>query len=158
VKYLTLTAPQREELWARLSEMPAFLAERFSALTPEEAARPGPGGTFSPVEHCWHLADLEREGFAERIRRLRLEEEPRLPDFDGARVARERDYRRRSLGEGMALFREARDANLAALRALDAATWSRAGFQEGVGRIMLCDLPTMMAEHDASHRAEILAA
>jgi hypothetical protein len=35
--------------------------------------------------------------------------------------------------------------------------WSRGGTQEGVGRIALCDLPSMMAEHDASHRAEIAA-
>ena len=43
------------------------------------------------------------------------------------------------------------------LRSLDAAQWSRAGTQEGVGRVALCDIPTMMAEHDDSHRAQIAA-
>ncbi len=155
MKYLLMTRPDREALWRSLETMPAFVAERFAPLSADEAAVPGPGGAFSPVEHCWHLADLEREGFGARIRRLLTEADPYLPDFDGARVARERDYRRRSLAEGVASFRQERAANLARLRSLGAAQWSRAGTQEGVGRVALCDMPTMMAEHDESHRAEI---
>ena len=47
------------------------------------------------------------EGFAERIRRLLTEENPALPDFEGARLARERDYRRRDPSEGLAAFARA---------------------------------------------------
>jgi DinB superfamily len=155
MKYLLLMRPDREALWRSLEGMPGFLEERFAALSATDAAAPGPEGAFSPVEHCWHLADLEREGFGERIRRLLAEADPYLPDFDGARVARERDYRRRSLAEGIASFRQERAATLALLRSLDATQWSRAGTQEGVGPVALCDVPTMMAEHDESHRAEI---
>ena len=155
MKYLSLTRPDREALWNSLEGMPGFLEERFAALSAADAAAPGPEGAFSPVEHSWHLADLEREGFGARIRRLLAEADPYLPDFDGARVARERDYRRRSLAEGIASFRQERAANLALLRSLDATQWSRAGTQEGVGPVALCDVPTMMAEHDESHRAEI---
>jgi hypothetical protein len=43
------------------------------------------------------------------------------------------------------------------LRTLGERDWSRGGTQEGVGPIMLCDLPQMMEEHDRSHRAEIEA-
>jgi hypothetical protein len=155
MKYLALSRPQRETLWSELAAMPGFLADRFASLSPEEALRPGPAGAFSPVEQCWHLADLEREGYAVRIRRLLDEEVPRLPDFDGARVAEERRYRTLSLAEGLAAFREARAANLALLHNLDPAQWSRAGTQDEVGPVALCDIPHMMAEHDASHRAEI---
>jgi DinB superfamily len=155
MKYLMMTRTDREALWRSLETMPAFVAEQFKPLSADEAAVPGPGGAFSPVEHCWHLADLEREGFGARIRRLLAEADPYLPDFDGARVARERDYRRRSLADGVASFRQERAANLALLRSLDATQWSRAGTQEGVGPVALCDVPTMMAEHDDSHRAEI---
>ena len=45
----------------------------------------------------WHLCDLEREGFGVRIRRLRDETTPHPPDFDGTRVAQQRDYRALSL-------------------------------------------------------------
>jgi hypothetical protein len=157
MKYLRLDRGERQALMAGLQEMADFLAARFAALRADEAARGGPDQTFSPVEQAWHLADLEREGFGARIRRLLEEDEPFLPDFDGARLARERDYRSRSVGEGLAAFRAQREANLSLLREITAEQWLRAGTQEGVGRVALCDLPAMMAEHDAGHRAEIEA-
>ena len=114
-------------------------------------------GGFSLVEQAWHLADLEREGYGERIRRLLAEEDPALPDFEGDRVARERAYRTKSLPEGVAAFAAARAANLALLRNVTAADWERSGRQEGVDRVALRDLPRMMGEHDAGHREEIAA-
>ena len=135
--------------------MPEVLERAFGRLAAAASTRPGTGGAFSPVEHCWHLADLEREGYARRIRRLLDEDEPQLADFDGARIAAERNYRQLSLAEGLAAFRAARRDNLSVLRSLTTAQWSRAGTQEGVGRITLADIPRMMAEHDAAHRAEI---
>jgi hypothetical protein len=80
-----------------------------------------------------------------------------LSDFDGGRVARERDYRRRPLAEGLAAFAAGRRANVAALQSLTPAEWTRAGTQEGVGPVTLRDVPFIMAEHDAGHRAEIEA-
>jgi DinB family protein len=157
LKYVGLGRAERTALMAGLEAMPDFLAKRFASLSADQAALPGPGDAFSPVEQCWHLADLEREGFGARIRRLLEEEDPFLPDFDGARLARERQYRSRSLAEGLAAFRSGREANLAALRRVEGDQWARAGTQEGVGRVALCDLPSMMAEHDEAHRAEIEA-
>jgi DinB superfamily len=157
MRYLRLDRTERKALMDGLAVMADFVAARFASISAEEAARGGPDETFSPVEQCWHLADLEREGFGERIRRLLGEEEPFLPDFDGARLARERGYRARRLDEGLAAFRAEREANLALLRSVGSDQWTRAGTQEGVGRVALCDLPSMMAEHDAAHRAEIEA-
>jgi len=139
----------------QLAAMPEMLERAFGGLAADASTRPGTGGAFSPVEHCWHLADLDREGYALRIHRLLDEDEPQLADFDGARIAAERNYRRLSLAEGLAAFRIARHDNLRVLRSLSAAQWSRGGTQEGAGRITLADIPRMMAEHDASHRAEI---
>src|ERR1044071_8121978 len=106
MKYVMITHADREALWRSLDSMPGFLAERFASLPARDAVRPGPHGAFSPVEQCWHLADLEREGFGERIRRLLADTHPYLADFDGARIAQERDYRARSLAEGIERFRE----------------------------------------------------
>jgi hypothetical protein len=157
MKYMRLPRAQQQELLSELERMPAWLDEAFAGLSPDEAVRPGPDDSFAPVAQCWHLADLEQEGFAVRIRRLLAEPDPLLPDFDGARLARERRYQLRSLGEGLAAFRRARAHNLAALRSVPAESWTRAGTQEGVGRVSLCDLPSMMAEHDSAHRGEIEA-
>jgi len=150
-------AVTRDEVLATLETMPALLEAAFAGLAAAEAVQPGPYGSFSPVEHCWHLADLERDGYATRIRRLLTEDDPWLPDFDGERVARERQYRTLSLVEGLLAFRAARAQTLSALRAIQPGEWTRTGQQQGVGRIRLGDLPSMMAAHDASHRREIEA-
>ena len=144
-----------DQTLAALAAMPAFLEEMSTRFTAETARRRGPDGAFSFVENVWHLADLEREGYGERIARLRSEERPHLPDFDGARVARERDYQSRSLPEGLAAFAAARRANLAVLSRVGEGEWARAGVQEGVGPVTLSDIPAMMAEHDGGHRDEI---
>jgi len=157
MQYMRLTAADREALLARLEAMPGLLQSAFAALSRAEAAAPGPGDSFAPVEHCWHLADLEREGYAVRIRRLLSEDGPALPDFDGARIAAERGYRSLSLTAGIEAFRQARGANIAALRGLGDRDWLRVGTQEGVGAVTVCDLPAMMAEHDEGHRREIEA-
>jgi hypothetical protein len=135
--------------------MKHFLRETFGSLGAEETRTPGPGGSFSPVEQVWHLADLEREGFGVRIERLRTETNPHLPDFDGAKIARERNYRARSLSEGLRAFEAAREANLRTLETLSADAWMRSGTQEGVGSVSLCDMPTFLHQHDQAHVAEI---
>ena len=155
MQYMKLTAVQRRELMESLAAMQAFLREAFASLTPEEARTPGPGGAFSPVEQVWHLADLEREGFGLRIRRLQTEANPHLPDFDGAKLAHERDYRSLSLAVGLHAFKSARAANIDALQALSPEAWTRSGIQEGVGTVSLCDMPAFMHQHDQAHIAEI---
>jgi hypothetical protein len=157
VKYLMMDRSEQADLLAGLGEMPRYLAERFAGLTSEAATRRSPDDGFSPVEQCWHLADLEREGFAERMRRLRGDERPALPDFDGAAIARDRNYRAKSLADGLAAFAEARAANLALIASIANDEWRRDGVQEGVGTVALCDIPAMMSLHDAAHRAEIEA-
>src|SRR5688572_30681037 len=157
MQYMRLNTAEREELMASLDSMAEYLKDIFTCLTPEQARTPGPRETFSPVEQVWHLADLEREGFGARIRRLLSEPAPNLPDFDGTRIAAERNYRSLSLEEGIRAFTEARRENIAALRAIDAPTWLRSGVQEGVGSVSLCDIPNFMLQHDSAHRVEIEA-
>jgi hypothetical protein len=156
---MTTTAPRPRPaaaLLGRLAEMPAWLGRAAAGLG-DATLRRAPEGRLALVEQAWHLADLEREGFGERLRRLRDEEGPYLPDFDGARLVRERAYRERSFGEGLAAFAGARARNLELIRSLPDAAWSRAGTQEGVGALRLADLPRLMNEHDDSHRAEVEA-
>jgi len=143
--------------WPSLEAMPQELRAAAGKMSAEAARTPPADGGFSLVEQAWHLADLEREGYGERIRRLLAEEDPALPDFDGARVAAERNYRTLGLVEGIAAFSAARTANLARLRSVPETAWARAGHQEGVGRVTLGDVPRLMREHDDSHRAEIAA-
>ena len=157
MRYLALQKDHQEGLMARLEEMPRFVEAALGAVSAEAGVARASDGTFAPVEQCWHLADLERDGFLVRIRRLLSESDPALPDFDGAKVAEERRYLTLSLAEGLRAFGEARAETLALLRTVRGEAWQRAGRQEGVGPVALCDLPAMIAEHDASHRSEIEA-
>jgi len=155
MQYMKLNPEQREEFLASLAGMPAFLRSAFSDLTEEQTRTRAREGIPSPVEQVWHLADLEREGFKERIGRLLDEVEPQLPDFNGAKIAADRNYRSLSFEEGLSAFTAARRDTLAVLRAIDTQSWFRSGTQEGVGTVSLCDIPSFMFQHDAAHRAEI---
>ena len=144
-----------ETLFLTLESTPALLA-RAAAELPEDGVRHrGTQGDFSLVEHVWHLADLEREAYAVRIRRLLTEDEPQLSNFDGNRIARARLYHLRDLAEGLVAFTLARTRNLQRLREASVDEWKRAGELEGVGRVELADVPRMMTEHDRVHGVEI---
>jgi hypothetical protein len=67
MKYLMLSRTDQESLMSELRAMPDFLEGSFATLSRLEASASGSNDAFSPVEHCWHLADLEREGYALRI-------------------------------------------------------------------------------------------
>jgi len=153
--YMQLDTIGREGLLAELESMPLFLENVFAGLSAEQITRCGPDGLFSPVEQVWHLTDLEREGFGSRIDRLEREPNPQLPDFDGAAVAAARDYRSWSLEAGLKAFKAARTGNVEKLRRMTDEVWSRSGTQEGVGKISLCDIPSMIRAHDAAHKEEI---
>jgi hypothetical protein len=148
---------QLETLLVTLESTSALLQRAAEDLTAVQVRRRPAGGGFSLLENVWHLADLEREGYGERIRRLLSEDEPTLADFDGERVARERVYQDRDLAEGLATFAAARRRNLDKLRGARSADWKRRGVQEGAGRISLADVARMMAEHDRSHTQDVAA-
>jgi hypothetical protein len=140
-----------------LRDMTDYVATAVRRLDRSQAGTPPAAGGFSLVEHVWHLADLEREGYGVRIARLLGEQEPALADFDGDRIARERAYATLDLERGLAAFEAARRENLARLATVGPDGWDRSGTQEGVGPVRLGDIPRMMAEHDAAHRQEIEA-
>ena len=144
-----------ETLLLTLESTPVLLARAAAELSPDEARCKPERGGFSFLENLWHLADLEREGYGARIRRILTEEGPSLSDFDGERVARERRYNDRELAAALAAFFEARSRNVQALRRADRSDWKRRAEQEGVGRITLEDVPKQMARHDSAHTQEI---
>jgi AraC-like DNA-binding protein len=141
---------------ASLAEFPSWLARIAGALAGQATTALAPG-KFALVEHVWHLAELEREGFAVRLSRLQTEEEPELPDFDGDRLARERAYLSRSVEAGLAAFTRARAQTVRALAQVRGAQALRSGWQEGVGRVVLHELPGRIAAHDRAHALELSA-
>lgn len=144
-----------ETLFLTLESTPALLAKAAADIPEDRVRQRGTTGGFSFVEHVWHLADLEREGYGVRIRRLLSEDEPLLSNFDGERIAHERVYQRRDLADGLLAFTSARTRNLQMLRDVPNGDWARTAEQEGIGAVALGDIPRMMVEHDREHEKEI---
>ena len=78
-----------------------------------------------------------------------------LADIDGSRLARERDYNSRHPETAIAAFRQAREANIRAVKGLGPEQLERAGTLETVGPITLGELLVMMRAHDEAHRQEM---
>lgn len=140
----------------KLEELPRLLSALVARL-PDAVLRARPAGQpYSVVEHAWHLADLEREGFGVRLHRMVREAHPFLPDFAGDRVAEERAYASLDGGLGAAVFAAARQANLSRWDLLSEADRARGGFQEGVGPVKVSELPARLLAHDLSHARELV--
>lgn len=148
--------PMAEAL-ERLAGMPAWLDARLAGRDDAELRRrTEAGGDFSLVEHACHLRDLEREGYLVRVQRILAEATPRLEDFPGGVIARERDYRSQDARAAAQAFREARGLLVVQLGALERSQLCRTAIFDG-REIMLGDLVAMVVGHDGEHRREIEA-
>jgi hypothetical protein len=144
-----------QSLTGFLAETPARVRRLVSDLSETDARWKPTPQEFSAVEQVCHLRDLEREGYMARIEKLLCEEQPLLPDFDGGRVAAERDYAAQPLSAALDDFAVARDSNMRAIRGLAPAALLRCGTLEGVGPVTLEALLEKMREHDEGHLQEL---
>jgi hypothetical protein len=149
---LELRTPEAVE---RLGRMPGFLSDVAGGLLDDQQRWKPRGEDFSLLEHVCHLRDLEREGYGVRIERILREDRPSLPDFDGAQVARERDYLQESLPRALESFGAARAHNLAVVSNLAAAQLGRIGLLDPAGEVSIEGLLAMMCAHDEEHREQI---
>src|SRR5262245_55170953 len=84
-----------------LKETAEFVEGMVAELSTNELTWKPSATEFSALEHVYHLLDIEREGYQERIRRLLEEDAPSLPDIDGDRLAQERKYNEQDLDIGL---------------------------------------------------------
>ena len=139
-----------------LSATPSFLHAAIVRATPRGLrARVSPDA-FCLTEQACHLRDLEREGYAVRLRRMLEESAPSLAGFEGDVVARERNYMVQDPRDAAAEFAVARAAFIACAEKLTDAELARTGTFGG-RTITIRDLLSMMVEHDEGHRGEIAA-
>lgn len=152
---MMLTTEELQTLVGFLAQTPARVRRLVQNLSAGDAHwKPSPQ-EFSALEQVCHLSDLEREGYSVRIEKLLGEEQPLLPDFDGGKIAAERDYNNQQLEAMLDAFAAAREGNLRALAHLSAADFERSGQLEQVGPITLSTLLLKMREHDEGHLQEL---
>ncbi len=148
--------PLTTEILERLAEMPRQMRAVATQLVGRERFRPSSDGkVFSLVEHACHLRDVEEEAFTVRIRRILREDDPKLPDFDGAAVAAERNYITQDVDTALRDFEAARQRNIEALSTLDSVALERTGHLAGRGKTTLRRVAELILEHDTDHAAEI---
>jgi len=146
-----------QDLVERLSETPEIVRRLAGGLTVEELRRKPSENEFSILENVCHLRDIEMEGYSVRIRKLLNESRPFLPDLDGGKLARERNYNTQDLAAALRDFARARHSNVETLRALPLDQLNRHGMFENTGPITLERLLLLMNEHDEEHQKELSA-
>lgn len=137
-----------------LQATPPKLRSLVQGLNDEQLRFKSSEDTFSLKEHILHLRDLEVEGYQQRIRRILLENTPRLEDIDGSRLARARRYQSASAKKALDEFCLAREANLAYLLNMTAFQWNRKAVFNG-DEITLIQLVGRWVTHDQGHLKEI---
>src|SRR3954470_23181649 len=96
--------------------------------------KPAPD-TFSLRENVLHLRDIDVEGFEHRILRILNEDNPSLPDIDGTRLARERNYNAQPAALAFESFAASRARSIDRLRSITLSDFGRRAHLEGVGDV-----------------------
>lgn len=140
---------------ADLGRMPEELQQRLEGLNEAQLHfKPSPDA-FSVLENVCHLRDIEVEGYARRLGLLLREDDPQLPDLDGAALARERAYNEQLLKPALDAFLSMRRRCLGILADLAPEEFARRGQFENVGEVTLGRLLELWVAHDHEHLKEV---
>ncbi len=143
------------EAIAELSTTPEQLANLVRGLSEEQLSWKPAAEVFSVRENVLHLRDIDVEGYACRVHRMLDEERAVLPDVDGARLARERNYNAQPVQPALDDLRVSRAASIARLESCSVQDLDRQAEMQAVGTIDLRRLLELWIEHDRGHIADI---
>lgn len=146
----------RRSALAYLADTASLVGSLRQAMADAQGYAPPRAGGFSLVQHLWHLADVEQQGWALRFGRLLNETNPVLPGVDGDRLAREGRYQQRPWRAAARRFEAQRRRTLQALTHCDAAVLRRPVRFSGQPATGVEMLAAMLA-HDHGHRSEMAA-
>lgn len=138
-----------------LEETPAIVARLTYGFISDEVKWKPSAKEFSALEQVCHLRDIEREGYAVRIRKILNEHQPFLPDIDGAGLARARNYNEQNFTPALEDFSNARRDSIETVRTLSPEQLARSGLFENTGMVSLEQVLSTMREHDEAHRKEL---
>ncbi len=125
---------------------------------PADLARwhPAPG-EWCALEVLGHLVETECRGYADRIRHMLAEDEPRFRAWDHLAVAAGRRDCQREPAALLEEFVREREDSLALVVELGQADLGRAADHPEVGRLTVCDLLHEWVHHDRNHLRQLLA-
>ena len=139
----------------KLSATPQQVEDLARGLSDEQLSRRPAGDFFSIRESILHLRDIDVEGYERRVQLILSEECPALPDVDGGKLARERNYNVQPLQPALDDLRRSRATSVQRLMACSDEDLDREAEMEGVGKVTLRRLLELWMEHDRGHIADI---
>jgi hypothetical protein len=143
------------ETIAKLAVTPRQAEELVRGLSEQQLSWKAAPNVFSIRENVLHLRDIDIEGYANRIRLLLDESQPSLPDVDGGKLARDRNYNAQPVQLALYDLRVSRAGSMQRLRDCSAQDVDRKAEMQGVGTIDLRRLLELWMQHDAGHIADI---
>jgi hypothetical protein len=149
----------------RLAETPARVRAMLEGICEESLSYKPSDDVFSLRENVMHLRDIDIEGYEKRVILLLTEENPVLPEIDGAALARERDYNNQQIGPALEAFEASRARSIARLLChpeRERGDWPADGGHPAaqIPRSARDDMKKLLErwiEHDAGHIADIEA-
>ena len=149
-----MTPEERNDLIAKYA---AGYDEVMNALDgfPSDSlgAHPIPG-KWSAREIVHHLGDSESTS-AWRLRKLLVEDNPRIEGYDQDQFATRLRYNERDMAPALEAFRSARATTMQLLPLLAEEDWQRAGTHTENGRYSAEDWLRIYADHAHNHAAQI---
>ncbi len=142
------------EAIAKLLDTPVKAAELVTGLSEEQLSWK-PTEFFSLRESVLHLRDIDVEGYEPRVRLMLEQEMPALPDVDGGKLARERNYNTQPVDPALTELAIVRAASAEQLSGCTETDLQRTAEMQGVGVITLRQLLEMWMRHDAEHLADM---
>jgi hypothetical protein len=138
-----------EDVVAGLSSTPVVLEQLVTG-----ARAMGPAEGWNVAEVVWHLREAEERAL-ERMRAMRDQQNPFLPAYDQAALARDGRYAERAIDAGVREFAALRNTMLQELKALRPEQWDRIGRHEEVETITILNQAIHLVGHDLNHLAQL---
>lgn len=128
---------EKDRLLWNLKSLPNELNDLLAELDEQTLRwRPIPN-KWSIKEIMCHLRDMEKLAYLGRYLRMLTEDNPRLPNVDQDRLARESDYINQDAKAALEEFKELRSETIRTLQATPPEFWSRGGTHETEGPLTI---------------------
>ena len=133
---------------------PQQLADAIADMTPEEIDAQPIVGQWSTRQVVCHIVDFEPI-YADRMKRVLVEEQPRLIGGDPDLFAKGLGYERRDLENELALMSAVRKQMISILSDVDESAYNRTGLHSADGPLTITQLLTRITNHVPHHLAFI---
>ena len=139
----------------KYADGPNELRQAVAPLRPAQLLQRPIPGRWSTLEVVCHLADMEAV-FAERMKRVIVEDRPTLFDADENRYAAALAYHARNLADELGVIENTRRQMAAILNCLPLESFARQGVHTTAGPLTLEQLLTKVTAHLKHHVGFIL--